>query len=97
MYSCYDPHPGGPSGSPKPGLFKPPVQTAHGQSFIDYLTQVRLNEAKALLLAGEKTIDQIASAVGFNNNSYFTAVFKKREGVTPSEFRQRRRGDGSRV
>ncbi|SHI51514.1 helix-turn-helix domain-containing protein [Desulfofundulus thermosubterraneus] len=68
-----------------------------GQSFIDYLTQVRLNEAKALLLAGEKTIDQIASAVGFNNNSYFTAVFKKREGVTPSEFRQRRRGDGSRV
>ncbi|MDQ0285809.1 YesN/AraC family two-component response regulator [Desulfofundulus luciae] len=67
-----------------------------GQSFIDYLTEVRLNEAKALLLAGEKTIDQIASAVGFNN-SYFTAVFKKREGVTPSEFRQRRRGDGSRV
>jgi two-component system response regulator YesN len=35
--------------------------------------------------------------VGFNNNSYFTAVFKKREGVTPSEFHQRRRGDGSRV
>lgn len=68
-----------------------------GQSFIDYLTQVRVNEAKALLLAEDKTIDQIASAVGFNNNSYFTAVFKKREGVTPSEFRQRRRGGGSRA
>ncbi|MGB9802782.1 response regulator transcription factor [Desulfofundulus sp.] len=68
-----------------------------GQSFIEYLTEVRLNEAKALLLTGEETIDQIAGKVGFSNNSYFTAVFKKREGVTPSEFRQRRRGDGSRV
>lgn len=54
-----------------------------GQSFIDYLTEVRLNEAKALLLAGEKTIDQIASAVGFNYNSYFTAVFKNGRGLPP--------------
>lgn len=62
-----------------------------GQSFIEYLTELRLEGAKELLLSSDSTIDQIASQVGFKNNSYFTAVFKKREGITPSEFRSRRK------
>lgn len=65
-----------------------------GKSFIDYLTEVRLQEAKTLLLSGEMTIDQVAEAVGFQNNSYFTAVFKKHQGLTPSEFRRRQKGHG---
>lgn len=58
-------------------------------SFTDYLTRVRLQEAKRLLVTTDQTIDEIASAVGFKNNSYFTSVFKKREGINPSEFRSR--------
>lgn len=68
-----------------------------GRSFVEYLTALRLEGAKELLLASDQTIDQIATTVGFKNNSYFTAVFKKREGITPSEFRSRAQSDGSRA
>ncbi|HUW65439.1 MAG TPA: response regulator [Spirochaetia bacterium] len=60
-----------------------------GQSFVAYLTLLRLENAKELLLSSDRTIDQIAADVGFRNNSYFTTVFRKREGITPSEFRSR--------
>ncbi|OAT86739.1 response regulator transcription factor [Desulfotomaculum copahuensis] len=68
-----------------------------GSSFVEHLTALRLEGAKELLIASDQTIDQIATTVGFKNNSYFTAVFKKREGVTPSEFRARGQADGSRA
>jgi two-component system response regulator YesN len=61
-----------------------------GLSFTDFLTRVRLQEAKRLLLKTDRTIEEIAVAIGFKNNSYFTSVFKKREGIKPSEFRSRR-------
>lgn len=60
-----------------------------GLSFTDYLARVRLQEAKRLLSTTDQTIEEIAAAVGFKNNSYFTSVFKKREGINPSEFRSR--------
>ncbi|GBF32550.1 two-component response regulator yesN [Desulfocucumis palustris] len=60
-----------------------------GISFTDFLTRVRLQEAKRLLLTTGQSIDEVAAAVGFKNNSYFTSVFKKREGINPSEFRSR--------
>ncbi len=60
-----------------------------GTSFTDFLTKVRLLEAKRLLLSTDQSIDDVAVAVGFKNNSYFTSVFKKREGISPSEFRSR--------
>lgn len=63
-----------------------------GLSFTDFLTRVRLQEAKRLLLKTDRSIDEIAVATGFKNNSYFTSVFKKREGIRPSEFRSRRSG-----
>ncbi|MBF7081631.1 helix-turn-helix transcriptional regulator [Desulfallas sp. Bu1-1] len=49
-------------------------------------------DAKKLLLNTDKTIDEIAYSAGYNNNSYFTAVFKKFEKRTPSEFRVQERG-----
>jgi two-component system response regulator YesN len=48
-------------------------------------------DAKKLLLNTDKTIDEIAYSAGYNNNSYFTAVFKKFEKRTPSEFRVQER------
>jgi two-component system response regulator YesN len=66
-----------------------------GTSFSDFLAQVRLKEAKRRLRTSDETIDQIAEATGFSSNSYFSAVFKKHEGVTPSEYREKAkyRGD----
>ncbi|MEW6622461.1 MAG: response regulator [Bacillota bacterium] len=65
-------------------LFK--KHTGHG--VIDYITEVRLNKAKQLLLDTSSSMDEIAYLVGLNNNSYFTALFKKKEGMNPSEYRR---------
>ena len=59
------------------------------QSFSSFLTQYRLQQAQQLLIHTENTIDEIAYSVGYSNNSYFTAVFKKNTGLTPSEYRLR--------
>jgi len=47
----------------------------------------KLIEAKNLLINTEKTISEIGFEVGFNEKTYFTSVFKKKSGQTPSEFR----------
>ena len=62
-----------------------------GLSIPDYITRVRMNEAKRLLLQG-KTVSEAAQAVGYDNFAYFTTVFKKLEGVTPSEYRKQSQG-----
>jgi len=53
-----------------------------------YLTQYRLQKAKEMLLNNmEMKIGTIYTEVGYNDESYFCALFKKNEGLTPSEFR----------
>ena len=53
-----------------------------------YVTKYRLQKAKELLLNKEAMkIEAIALAVGYNDPSYFCAMFKKNEGVTPLDFR----------
>jgi len=59
-----------------------------GLTFIEYLTKTRIEEAKRLLLETNKTVSEISELVGYQDPSYFTKVFKKREGVTPTQFRR---------
>lgn len=51
----------------------------------------KLIEAKNLLINTDKTISEIGFELGFNEKSYFTNVFKKKSGQTPSEFREEMR------
>lgn len=60
-----------------------------GSNFVDYLTQYRLRIAKELLAGTTAPVTEIAERVGYSDFRYFLRVFKKLEGVTPSEFRQR--------
>ncbi len=60
-----------------------------GKGFAEYLTLLRLKKAKHRLSTSHDTIEQIAADLGFCSNSYFTAVFRKLEGITPSQFRAR--------
>lgn len=53
---------------------------------INYLLKVRLSNSKRLLLNGSFTITEIAMRCGFNSNAYFTKMFKKVYGYTPTEF-----------
>lgn len=62
-------------------------------TFKQYLTQMRVGEAKALLRQdAAKPIELIAEAAGFQSMSTFYSAFKKVEGVTPAAYRQRATG-----
>jgi two-component system response regulator YesN len=60
-----------------------------GITIIDYLTSVRIERAKQLLLSTEQNCTEICFQVGYNNQSYFTRTFKEQAGMTPREFRVR--------
>ena len=58
-----------------------------GQTFTEYLIYLRLNKAKELLRTTEMKTSQIAHETGYNDAHYFSYIFKKNTGMTPSEFR----------
>jgi len=58
----------------------------HNESILEYLTNLRLEYAENLIKSGELTITEIAYESGFSSQSYFTKVFKKKHGITPSEY-----------
>jgi len=60
-----------------------------GITFLCYLTRVRMEEAKRLLPDPSNNILEVALEVGYNDQSYFTKVFKKHEGITPALYCQR--------
>jgi len=60
-----------------------------GLTFVEYLTRVRIRRAKQLLLSTNRSISRIALDVGYRDQSYFTKVFRKVEGITPTDFRRR--------
>lgn len=57
-----------------------------------YLIATRINYAKYLLQSGEMSVKEIAFASGFHSESGFCSTFRKREGLTPGEYRSRIRG-----
>lgn len=60
-----------------------------GSSPMQYLTRVRVRNAKYLLTHSERQIKDISHAVGFHNPYYFSRIFKKATGITPGEYRKR--------
>ena len=58
-----------------------------GKSFREYLIDIRLNYAKQLLKHSSLSVTQISFSVGFNDSNYFSNVFKKKLGVSPSFYR----------
>lgn len=60
-----------------------------GVNFIEYLTQIRLERAKELLVESDMKINGIAEKVGYQP-SYFNRIFKKAVGMTPNQYRNLR-------
>ena len=58
------------------------------QSVSEIIETRKLIEAKNLLVSTDKSISEIGFELGFNEKSYFTNVFKKKSGQTPTEFRE---------
>ncbi len=59
-----------------------------GSSFTEYINNLRINEAKCLLSTTTLTVFDIALSTGFEDQSYFTKVFKKATHLTPLQYRK---------
>ncbi|MBT2701616.1 helix-turn-helix transcriptional regulator, partial [Bacillus sp. ISL-40] len=65
-------------------LFKKEV----GISIIEFIQQVKVDEAKTLLTYTQHSLTEISSLLNFHDQSYFIKVFKKFAGVTPNQFKK---------
>ena len=58
-----------------------------GKTFVDFINDIRIGYACRMLLETNKSISEICFENGFNNLSNFNRIFKKRQGLSPKEFR----------
>ena len=72
-----------------PVYFHSIFQKAVGKTPYEYVTRLRIEEAKRLLLASELSMVEVSDACGFSSQSYFNHVFKAKEGLTPREYQRK--------
>ena len=65
------------------------LQRKFGLSFSEYIGRLRVEEAKSLLRRTRLTATEIARRVGVRDQSQFSKLFKRHEGLTPTAFRER--------
>ena len=63
-------------------------KAATGNTLIAYLQNLRVEEAKRLLEAGQMPVDEISEEAGYSDTSFFRRVFKRLTGLTPSHYRR---------
>lgn len=61
-----------------------------GKSPLEYRMDVRLNMSKSMLESGEATLEYIAESLNFESSSYFCRIFKRKFGMTPGEYKNRK-------
>ena len=59
-----------------------------------YLNRYRIQKARCLLVEQDMSITEVMGSVGFSDSSYFTRVFRREVGVSPSEYQREKRGNG---
>jgi two-component system response regulator YesN len=60
-----------------------------GQNISDYIVEVRIEKSKEFLKNNKLKLHEVARNVGYNDSNYYAKAFKKMEGVTPSEYREK--------
>lgn len=60
-----------------------------GENFVEYVTGRRMDRAKQLLKNPEKSIKEICIEVGYSDPNYFSRIFKKYQGVSPTEYKEK--------
>lgn len=60
-----------------------------GKTFVDNLNDIRIGEALGKLVGTNDTVSEICYSCGFNNLSNFNRIFKKKKGITPTEYREK--------
>ncbi len=59
-----------------------------GATFLEYLTSIRMDKAKGLLLTGQNSIKEVAEMTSFTDGNYFSRVFRQTFGISPSSFKE---------
>lgn len=72
-----------------PAYFSTLFKQRMGKTFIEYVTELRLEDAKKRLASTDEKIAGVAESTGFSNIRHFNRVFKNETGVTPKEYRER--------
>lgn len=62
------------------------------KTFIEYLTELRMNKAKQLLRCTDMRSGEIALEIGYKDSHYFSFLFRKTQGLTPSDYRNQKGG-----
>lgn len=73
-----------------PSYFSTLFRQETGTTFVEYLTQLRLDKAKELLMCTDMRSSEIGYQVGYKDPHYFSYIFKKTCGCTPKEYRSRK-------
>ena len=68
-----------------------------GSTPMHYILSIRISNAESLLEATEYNVTEISNIVGYGNPLYFSRIFKKMKGISPTEYRKRikEKTDGS--
>lgn len=72
-----------------PSYFSSIFNKEMGKTFVKYLTEIRMDRAKELLMCSSMKISEIGYEVGYKDPHYFSYIFKKTRNCTPKEFRAR--------
>ena len=75
-----------------PGHFSRLFKHTTGETFVDYLTRLRMDQAKYLLANTSQKMYEIARSIGYEDPNYFSYNFKKNVEMTPSEWRKKGKG-----
>lgn len=74
-----------------PGYLAASFKRETGSSLGSYIIERRMEKAKELLSEGELTVSEVAFAVGYDNFTYFSRLFKNKVGVMPKEYKKRKK------
>ena len=61
-----------------------------GQTFVEYVTEIRMNRAKELLSFTDMSMKEICCEIGYSDPNYFSRSFKKNTGLTPTEYKEKK-------
>lgn len=75
-----------------PGYLSALFKKQYNQNFVDYINEVKTNRACELIKEGRYRVYEISYMLGFENAYYFTRVFKRHTGLTPTEYQKRQTG-----
>ena len=77
-----------------PSYFSKTFKAHTGFGVCEYITLTRITRAESLLREGRYTVTQVSAKCGYNDSSYFAAVFKRKKGVSPHKYAVMHRSEG---